>query len=349
MSELTIDSVRIGDGTDAFVIAEIGHNHQGSVETAKDLIRKAHAAGANAVKLQKRDNRTLYTREMYDSPYVNPNSYGATYGEHREALEFGREEFLELKAMTSELGIAFFATPFDFRSVDFLEEIGVPAYKTASADLTNTPLLEYIARLGKPMLVSTGGASLDDVRRAHDTIRPLNDQLCLLQCTAAYPVQPGDMNLSVLESYRREFPGAVLGLSDHQSGIAMSLVAWVLGARVFEKHFTLNRALKGTDHAFSLEPQGLAKLVRDLRRAAASLGDGEKRILEIERSAITKMGKKIVAAEGLEEGRVLVREDLTFKSPGDGLPPYEIERVLGRRLLRSLAADEALSIEDLAD
>ena len=347
MRGLEIDSIRIGDDTDAFVIAEIGHNHQGSVETAKELIRQAHDAGASAVKLQKRDNRTLYTKAMYDSPYLNRNSYGATYGEHREALEFGRKEYQELKAYCRELGIVFFATPFDFPSVDFLEELDVPVYKTASGDLTNTPLLEYIAKLGKPMLVSTGGASFADVQRAYDAIRPHNGKLCLLQCTASYPVSSEDMNLRVLGAYRERFESAVVGLSDHQNGIAMAIVAFVLGARVFEKHFTLNRAMKGTDHAFSLEPGGLRKLVRDLRRARLAMGDGEKRVLECEEGALMKMGKMLVAATDLAEGRVVRREDVELKSPGAGLPPYELETVVGKRLRRAMVAEEGFKAEDL--
>jgi sialic acid synthase len=347
MRSLTIDSVRIGEDTDAYVIAEVGHNHQGSLETAMQMVRSAHEAGARAVKLQKRDNRAVYTRELYESPYVNRNSYGATYGEHREALEFGREEYVPLMELARELGIALFATPFDFGSVDFLEELGVPAYKTASAELTNTPLLEHIARTGKPMLVSTGGATMEDVRRAHDVIREHNENVCLLQCTASYPVQPEDMNLGVLTRYREEFPDALLGLSDHQSGIAMALVAYMLGARVFEKHFTLNRAMRGTDHAFSLEPQGLAKLIRDLQRARLAVGDGEKRVLECEKGALFKMGKKLVAARDLAEGHVLTREDVAIKSPSDGLPPYELGNVLGRKLTRGLGEDENILFEDL--
>src|SRR5688500_18259583 len=157
---LTIDGIEIGDATDCYVIAEVGHNHQGSVEQAKELFRTAKETGAHAVKLQKRDNRGLYTREAYTKPYENENSYGATYGEHREALEFGRPEYEELQAYCSELGITFFATAFDLVSANLLAELDMPAYKVASGDLTNTPLLRHVARIGKPVIFSTGGGTM---------------------------------------------------------------------------------------------------------------------------------------------------------------------------------------------
>lgn len=310
------------DRPECFVIAEVGHNHGGDVEVCKKIFQAAKYAGVSAVKLQKRDNRTLYTREFYDSPYNSENAFGPTYGTHREALEFGESEYRDLKQYAESLGLIFFATPFDFPSVDFLERLGVPCYKTASGDVTNTPLLEYIARTGKPMIVSTGAATLEDVQRAYDTILPHNEQLAILHCTAEYPCDHKDMNLSVVQTYLSEFPEAVIGLSDHDNGIAMSLVAYVLGARVLEKHVTLNRSSKGTDHAFSLEPEGMRKLVRDVGRAAVAMGDGVKRVYDKELSARTKMAKKIVAARDLPVGHTIEPADLAFRSPGDGLPPY---------------------------
>lgn len=344
---LTIDNVEIGDDFDCYVIAEIGNNHQGELEKAKELFRAAAAAGARAVKLQKRDNATLFTRAQYESPYENENSFGPTYGAHREALEFGREEYVELIAFAKSLGTTLFATAFDFNSADFLAALDMPAYKIASADLRNTPLLKHVAAIGKPMIVSTGGGTMDDVRRMADAVLPINPQLCILQCTAAYPVEPEEMNIRVVETFRREFPSAVVGLSDHQDGIAMSLLAYMLGARVFEKHLTLHRSWKGTDHAFSLEPGGLGKLVRDLKRARGALGDGIKRVLPTEIKPIVKMSKKLVAARDLPAGRPLTREDVAMKCPGDGLPPYELDRVLGRKLAVPLAEDQAILFEAL--
>jgi N-acetylneuraminate synthase/sialic acid synthase len=342
MRELSLGSKTITDGAECYVIAEIGHNHQGDVEKAKDMFRVAKECGADAVKLQKRDNRSLFTRAMYDSPYENENSYGATYGEHREALEFGRDEYLELKAYADELGITLFATAFDFKSADFLADLDMPLYKVASADLKNTPLLRHVARIGRPMIISTGGAMMEDVERAYEAIIPINQQLCILQCTASYPASVEDLNLRVLTSFRDRFPEAVVGLSDHQDGIAMSLLAYALGARVFEKHFTLHHTWKGTDQAFSLEPAGMRKMVRDLRRAADALGDGEKRVLPCEVKPLFKMGKKLVAARDLSPGHVLTAEDIGIKSPSDGLPPYELDRLIGHRLATSLLEDDTI-------
>ncbi len=160
MSVMEIDEVRIDDNSDCYVIAEIGHNHQGNLETAKELFRAAKECGVNAVKLQKRDNRTLYTREMYEKPYDNENSYGATYGEHREFLEFGKEEYQELIRFAAEIGVTFFSTAFDHRSADFLAALDMPAYKMASGDLTSIPLLKHVAEIGKPMILSTGGGAI---------------------------------------------------------------------------------------------------------------------------------------------------------------------------------------------
>lgn len=346
--ELTISGRLVSDEAVPYVIAEIGHNHQGDVEKCKQLFKAARDCGVDAVKLQKRDNRSLYTKAMYDSPYDNENSFGATYGEHREALEFGWEEYVELKRYAGELGLHLFATAWDFPSANFLAELDVPAFKIASGDLTNTPLLEYIARIGKPMIVSTGGAEMEDVRRAVDAILPINSQLAVLQCTASYPVEPHEMNLRVIETYRNAFPDLVIGLSDHQDGIAMSMLAYALGARIFEKHFTLHRSWRGTDHAFSLEPIGMSKMVRDLQRATVALGDGVKRRLPSEERPIKKMGKKIVAARNLPAGHVLTAADLVLKSPGDGIPPYELSRVLGMVVNVPLAEDEGLSWDALS-
>lgn len=344
---LSIDGTLIDDDSDCYVIAEIGHNHQGSVEQCMRLFDEARAAGANAVKLQKRDNRALFTREMYDSPYNSENAYAPTYGAHREFLEFGRAEYLALADHARKIGITFFSTAFDIPSADFLAELDLPAIKVASGDITNTPLLRHIARIGKPMLVSTGGASMDDVRRAFDAIMPINDQLCIMQCTSGYPPRFEELNMRVIQTYRDAFPETVIGFSAHDSGIAMGLAGYMLGARVLEKHFTLNRALKGTDHAFSLEPQGLQKLVRDLRRARVALGDGVKRRYSSEEGPLLKMGKKIVARRALDPGHVVTLDDLDFKCPGDGLPPYEHDRLVGRRLRHAMAEEQAFSLQDV--
>lgn len=347
MRGLIIDGCAIKDNSDCYVIAEIGHNHQGNLETAKEMFRVAKECGADAVKLQKRDNRALYTKELYDKPYENRNSYGKTYGEHREALEFGWKEYIELNEYAKEIGIQMFATAFDFSSADFLAKLDVPAFKIASGDLKNIPLLTYIAKFQKPMIVSTGGATMTDVKNAYDAIMPINQQLCLLQCTAGYPAEFSELNLRVITTYRERFPNIVVGLSSHDNGIAMAVAAYVFGARVVEKHFTLNRTWKGTDQAFSLGPIGLKKMVRDLRRLRVAMGDGVKRVYETEISPIIKMGKKLVAAKDLPASHSIRPEDIAIKSPGDGMPPYELDKVIGRITMVELKADQDITFEVL--
>jgi sialic acid synthase len=344
---LIIDGQEISEDSNCYVIAEIGHNHQGNMETARELFRAAKECGANAVKLQKRDNRALYTREMFNKSYENENSFGNTYGEHREFLEFGLSEYQQLKDYARELGITFFATAFDFPSADFLAKLDTPAFKIASGDLRNIPLLKYVASFQKPMVVSTGGGTIDDVKRAYDAVMPINTQLCILQCTAGYPCAFEEMNLRVISTFREQFPDIVVGLSSHDNGIAMVVAAYVLGARVIEKHFTLNRAMKGTDHAFSLERAGLRRVVRDLQRARVALGDGVKATYSSERAPLLKMGKKLVAARDLPANHVLSLDDVAIKSPSDGTPPYELDRVLGRKTVRPLSEDENILFDDL--
>ncbi len=347
-STLRIGAHEIGDHTPCYVIAEIGHNHQGSLDKARELFRAAQRAGAPAVKLQKRDNRGLYTRAAYEKPYDNENSFGATYGEHREFLEFGVHEYRELQAYAAELKVDFFSTAFDIASADFLAALDVPAYKIASGDLKSVPLLQHVARFGRPMVVSTGGAQIEDVQRAYDAIMPINPQLAILQCTAGYPAAFEELDLRVISTYRERFPGAVIGFSSHDNGIAMPVAAYMLGARIVEKHFTLNRAMKGTDHAFSLEPAGLTKMVRDLDRTFKAMGDGVKKIYDSERAPITKMGKSLVVARNLPVGHVLRAEDIVMKSPGGGIPPYELDSILGRMTLKPLYADDFLSFDVLS-
>ena len=344
---ITIGSHEIGDHTKCYVIAEIGHNHQGSVEKAREMFREAKLAGANAVKLQKRDNRGLYTRAAYDKPYDNENSFGSTYGEHREFLEFGAKEYRELQAYARELDVDFFSTAFDLASADFLRELDLPAYKLASGDVRSTPLLKHVAAFGRPMVISTGGATIEDVQRAYDTVMPINQQLAILQCTAGYPAAFDELDLRVIDTYRDRFPGAVIGFSSHDNGIAMPVAAYMLGARIVEKHFTLNRAMKGTDHAFSLEPVGLRKLVRDLDRTHKALGNGVKKVYESEKAPILKMGKSLVVAHDLPGGHVITSNDIVMKSPGGGIPPYELNKVIGRVTTRALKQDDFLSFEVL--
>jgi len=344
-----VQDFKIGDSSKCFVIAEIGHNHQGNIDTAKNMIRAAVAAGASAVKLQKRSNRSLFTKDYFERPYNSENSFGDTYGEHREFLEFDRQQYIELQNYSSELGIIFFATAFDFESADFLENLNVPAFKIASGDLKNIPLIRYLASFGKPLFISTGGGVLEDVHRVVAELEGSKAPICIMQCTAGYPPSWNELNLQVISSFRDRYLNTVIGFSSHDNGIAMPVAAYALGARVIEKHFTLNRTLKGTDHAFSLEPQGLSKMVRDLDRLHIAMGDGIKRQFESEADPLRKMGKKLVVARPINAGEVLQRSDILFKSPGDGLPPWMVESFVGKRAARNMDFEETLGFADILE
>lgn len=301
MRELTIGTHRIADDQPCYVIAEIGHNHGGNVQTATKMIKAAAAAGATACKLQKRENATLYSQELLNQPYDNENSFGKTYGEHRAALEFNLQQYISCRAVAKSWMVDFFATAFDEASADFLMEVDVPAIKIASGGLTDGPLLNYVSQLGKPVILSTGGGDWADVDAAVDILACGGSPFALLHCTAAYPVlNYAELNLLAIVEMRARYPDVVIGWSGHDSGIAMSLVAYAYGARIIEKHFTLNRAMKGTDHAFSLEPAGLRKLCRDLERAHVASGDGLKRLYDSERKPLSKMRRVCTEFDGLK-------------------------------------------------
>jgi sialic acid synthase len=291
--EFHIGGREITCATGPYVIAEIGHNHQGDVEICKQMFDAAKWAGVDAVKLQKRDNKTLYTEEFYNSPYNSENAFGATYGEHREALEFDRRQYELLKAYAESIGLTFFATAFDITSADFLLDLGCPALKLASGDLTNLSLLNHVRKTwkGKPVIFSTGGGTPGQIMTAHEILNQEDRQLCVMQCTSGYPAKYEELNLKVIHTFTKMFPNTTVGWSGHDTGIAMAPVAFSWGARVIEKHFTLNRAWKGTDQAFSLEPQGMKAMVDNLKLTRLAIGDGKKRPWDSETAPLTKQRK----------------------------------------------------------
>jgi len=331
----------------SFVIAEIGHNHKGSVEIAKKLFSSAKTCGADAVKLQKRSNSNLYVKDFYDKIYENKNSYGKTYGLHREYLEFGKKEYKELISYAKKIDIEFLCTPFDFESLSFLEELSVKAYKIASADLVNLPLQIAIAKTKKPIFLSTGGGSYKVIHMAFRNINSINKKLAILHCTAAYPVELKDMHLNVIKVLKKKYPNNLIGLSDHENGIDAAPLAYMLGARIFEKHFTLDRSWKGTDHAFSLEPEGLRKLVRNIKRIPLILGSKNKKILLSEKEPLKKMFKSIVASRDLVKDTILKYADISFKSPGGGLKPYEYKKILNKKTKIEIKKDQLILLKKL--
>ena len=330
-----------------YIIAEIGNNHQGSLKHALELIKAAKDAGASAVKTQKRDNKNLYTKSFFNEKYNNPNSFGETYGLHREKLELKKNDYKEMIDYAKELKIDFFATPFDLYSLEFLEQFNLPCYKIASADITNDILQTEIAKTKKEIFLSTGGATLDDVKIAKSNIFKHNENLSILQCTASYPVSSNNMNLNVILTFAKHFPGLRLGLSDHENGIDAGPIAYMLGARVFEKHFTLNRANKGTDNSFSLEPVGLNKFIRNIKRVDELLGSYEKKQLDSETAPLIKMRKSPVLNIDKKKGDIINFDDITLKSPGLGIYPYEINKLVGKKINKELKVDDYIRFEDL--
>lgn len=301
MRQLSIGSRLISDSSPCFVIAEIGGNHGGSVETAVQMIRMAQASGADACKFQMRDNETLYSDTLLNAAYENEHSYGKTYGEHRQALELS-DAALQACAFEAERSkILCFSTAFDERSVDRIVSLGMPAIKIASGGLTDLALLTYAALTGLPIILSTGGGTLKEIDAAVECVTARTHKLALLHCTAAYPVRDfAELNLQCIQTLRERYPELVIGWSGHDSGIAMSVAAYTLGARIIERHITLNRANKGTDNSFSLEPAGLSKLIRDLGRAHVAIGDGVKRYYPSEVGPISKMRRRVTADGSLK-------------------------------------------------
>ncbi len=345
--EITFNNTIINDESSCYVIAEIGNNHQGDLNNAKKLIEDAKSSGASAVKFQRRDNKELFTSEMFDSPYVGPQSFASTYGEHRDKLELSDNDFDEIYNYSKKIGIDFFVTPFDLKSADFLNELGLESYKIASGDLTNFPLIEKVAKFQKPMIISTGASDFWEVEKTLNYAKNINPRIILLQCTSIYPAKPITINLNVINTYREKFSDTVIGYSGHDSGITIPVAAYALGARVIEKHFTLDRTQKGTDHQFSLTPDLLKSLVTELENVRLSLGDSEKKLLSEEKLARFKMGKKIIASENLSKGTILSMENLQFKSPGDGIPPSELENILGKKITKDYIFEENIKYEDL--
>ncbi len=348
MHQIKIENFLINDDSLPFFISEVGSNHQGDVEHCKKLILASKEAGASAVKLQKRDNKTFYTKELFDEPYNHPNSFEKTYGKHREFLDFDKDQWKELLEYSKELEIILFSTAFDIASANFLEGLDVPLFKIPSGGLKHIPLIKYVASFNKPVIISTGGGTIDDVDRVVEATEEYKDNIVLLQCTAGYPVAWEDLNLSVISTYRERYNN-VIGLSSHDNGIAMALVSYVLGARVIEKHFTLNRANKGTDNAFSLEPTGFKKMVRDISRAQVAMGDGIKKTYPSENEPLRKMATSIRAKRTIQIGEVIKNEDVKFAAPNDGLEPYNINKIIGKKAEKTLNEDDLIWFEDLKD
>jgi sialic acid synthase SpsE len=331
----------VGEGQPCFVIAEGGVNHNGDPRLATELVHIAARSQADAVKFQKRTIEELLTRAALERPYVHQNSLGATYGEHRLKLELSEAEWYRLRDVATRLGLEFMGSAWDRGSADLLEAMDTPAIKLPSAVLTDLGLLEYVARKGRPMILSTGMSTLEEVDQAVDRILRHTDQLILMQCTSAYPSEFVDVNLRVIETFRVRY-GVLVGYSGHERGISVTEAAAALGACVIERHFTKDRTLPGPDHAASLEPQGLQKLVRDIRQIEMAMGSGEKAIAPAEVPVRARLGKSVVAALPIAAGAVITAEMLMAKSPGDGIPANQMDELIGRIAPVAIARDDVL-------
>lgn len=276
----------IGDGEPIFIIAEIGINHNGDISIAKKLIDVAVEAGCDAVKFQKRTIELVYTPEELTKPRENP--FGPTNGDLKRGLEFGEKEYAEIDRYCKEKGIIWFASPWDIKSVDFLERFNVPCYKIASALLTDNELLKKIKTTGKPIILSTGMSTEEQIHHALEVLG--QDNLILLHCTSTYPCKDEELNLKVIHWLKNNF-SCTVGYSGHEVGVYPSLAAVLLGAQMIERHITLDRAMFGSDQAASLEPQGLQRLVRNIRAIPTWLGDGKKKVFDSELPVLDKLRK----------------------------------------------------------
>ncbi len=348
MNMISIGERQIGPNQPVFFIAEAGVNHNGDLGNAKGLIDVAAEAGADAVKFQTFRAQELVSFSAPKAKYQQ-NSTGTDESQFEmlKRLELSTENHRELEKYARFRKIIFLSSPFDTQSVDLLEDIGVPAFKVPSGEITNWPLLEYIAAKHKPIILSTGMAYLNEVEEAIGVIRKAGcSQLAVLHCTSSYPASAASSNLRAMQTMSRVFD-VPIGLSDHTLGIEISLAAVALGARIIEKHFTLDRSLPGPDHKASLPPNELRSLIHAIREIESGMGDGVKspRPSEEETRAVSR--RSIIIRNTILEGTVIEKEMLVFKRPGVGIPPSKLSEVVGRKAIRTIPADSMLQFEDL--
>lgn len=336
----------VGDRYPCFIIAEIGQNHQGDLNIAKRMIRMVKECGADCAKLQKSELDYKFNKKALQRPYTSPHSWGKTYGEHKRHLEFSHDQYKELQQYAQEIGIFFTASGMDEMAVEFLHEINVPFFKVGSGDTNNFPYLEKTAKKGRPMVISSGMQSMDTMRRVYKIVKAININFCFLQCTSAYPLEAEDVNLRVIQEYQKEFPDIPIGYSGHESGIAITIAAVALGAKVVERHVTLDKTWKGSDHQASLEPSELTELVRSIRLVERAMGSPVKQMLPCELACHNKLGKSVVAKVAVEAGTVLTLDMLTVKvAEPKGICPEDIFDLVGKQVLTSIGEDETVTEE----
>ncbi|XP_055206008.1 N-acetylneuraminate-9-phosphate synthase isoform X2 [Gorilla gorilla gorilla] len=323
--------------------------------------------GADCAKFQKSELEFKFNRKALERPYTSKHSWGKTYGEHKRHLEFSHDQYRELQRYAEEVGIFFTASgmdekclllptmilrpaqPCETMAVEFLHELNVPFFKVGSGDTNNFPYLEKTAKKGRPMVISSGMQSMDTMKQVYQIVKPLNPNFCFLQCTSAYPLQPEDVNLRVISEYQKLFPDIPIGYSGHETGIAISVAAVALGAKVLERHITLDKTWKGSDHSASLEPGELAELVRSVRLVERALGSPTKQLLPCEMACNEKLGKSVVAKVKIPEGTILTMDMLTVKvGEPKGYPPEDIFNLVGKKVLVTVEEDDTI-MEELVD
>lgn len=284
--EIKIGNRMVGDGQPAYVIAEIGINHNGDLGIAKQMIDAAVHAGVDAVKFQKRTPEIATPPEQQKQMRETPWGY-ITYLDYRYKVEFSEEQYCEIEKHCKSKGIAWMVSVWDEPSVDFMEKFDTPAYKIPSASLTDVGLIRKARATGKPVILSTGMSTMEQIRKGVEIAG--EKDLVLMHCTSTYPCEPEELNLKMVETLRREFPNTPVGYSGHEVGLVPSTVAVALGACMVERHLTLDRAMWGSDQAASVEPGGFERLVKYIRVSESALGDGIKRVYESEKSSLKKL------------------------------------------------------------
>lgn len=345
---ITIEKKKIGENQPVFIIAEVGVNHNGSLSAAKKLIDVAVRAGADAVKFQMCNPEYMVVQDAPKAAYQKKRSGGESHYEMLKRLYFGVREHKLLKAYARKKNIIFFSTPFSIEDARALLQLKMPAIKVGSSDTNNHPQLEVIARARVPVILSTGMSDLNEVKEAVQVIRQAgNDQIVVLHCTTAYPTVDEDVHLRRMCTLRDEL-GVSVGYSDHTPGNEVAVAAVALGARMIEKHITLDRELSGPDHFASLEPEELLAFVRAIRRAETILGSPKKEPTRGEKDIAKVARKSIVAAYDIPAGKKIAIEDLAFKRPGTGLAPSHAKKLVGTKARKDILKDTQLSMRLVA-
>jgi sialic acid synthase SpsE len=327
-----------------YIIAEAGLNHNGSIDIAKQLIDVAALSGVDAVKFQKRTVDDLATKETLDKLDDRFPSFGNTYREIREFLEFNSDQYRELKNYTEIKGLDFMVTAFDINAVDFLEEIDVQCYKLASHSLTNIELLKYISSINKPIILSTGMSNFDEIETALNIFKTAKTEIAIMHCISSYPTPINQCNLSLINTLIQKFDITV-GYSGHELGYLPTLVAVSRGAKIIERHFTLNKNMVGFDHKISLEPDELINMVRDIRLVEESIGNGQKNISETEWITRNKYHVSMTSLIDIPIGSILTYDMVTYKNPGTGIPHKRSGEIIGKKANCNILANQLLTLE----